>query len=51
MPQLPTPGFDVTVSQMLKKNGAQGQDGYLNTPEVPEGNVTCSSLAVPSWLT
>jgi len=23
VPQLPTPGFDVTVSQMFKKNGAQ----------------------------
>jgi hypothetical protein len=23
VPQLPTPGFEVTVSQLLKKNGAQ----------------------------
>jgi len=23
VPQLATPGFDVTVSQLLKKNGAQ----------------------------
>jgi hypothetical protein len=46
VPQLPTPGFDVTVTQVFKKDGAQVRKVGFNTHYIPEDNVTCTHRAV-----
>ena len=43
VPQLPTPGFDVTVSQIFRKNGAQVKKVRFTTHYIPEDTVTCSA--------
>jgi len=45
--QAPTPGFDVTVTQVFKKNGAQVKTVRFNTHYIPEDTVTCTSPAAP----
>jgi vancomycin resistance protein YoaR len=45
--QLPTPGFDVTVTQVFKRNGAQVRTVGFNTHYIPEDKVTCTHPAVP----
>ena len=47
VPQLPTPGFDVTVAQIFKKNGAQVKRVLFNTHYIPEDNVKCTPPVVP----
>jgi vancomycin resistance protein YoaR len=47
VPQLPTPGFDVTVTQIFKKSGAQVKTVLFNTHYIPEDNVTCTPPVVP----
>jgi vancomycin resistance protein YoaR len=42
VPQLPTPGFDVTVTQVFKKNGAQVRTVGFNTHYIPEDTVKCT---------
>jgi vancomycin resistance protein YoaR len=46
VPQAPTPGFDVTVTQIFRKNGAQVRTVGFNTHYIPEDTVTCTHLAV-----
>jgi len=46
VPQLPTPGFDVTVTQVFKRNGAQVRKVGFYTHYIPEDNVTCTHPAV-----
>lgn len=43
VPQVPTPGFDVTVTQIFKKNGAQVKTLPFNTHYIPEDAVTCTN--------
>ena len=43
VPQLPTPGFDVTVSQIFRKNGAQVKKVRFTTHYIPEDTVTCTA--------
>jgi vancomycin resistance protein YoaR len=40
--QGPTPGFDVTVTQIFTKNGAQVRSVRFNTHYIPEDTVTCT---------
>jgi len=47
VPQQPTPGFDVTVTQIFKKNGAQVKQVGFNTHYIPEDTVTCSHVVAP----
>jgi vancomycin resistance protein YoaR len=47
VPQLPTPGFDVTVTQIFKKSGAQVKTVLFNTRYIPEDNVKCTPPVVP----
>jgi vancomycin resistance protein YoaR len=47
VPQAPTPGFDVTVTQIFRKNGAQVKTVLFNTHYIPEDTVTCTRPAVP----
>ncbi|MBE3074514.1 MAG: VanW family protein [Actinobacteria bacterium] len=47
VPQLPTPGFDVTVTQIFKKNGAQVRTVPFNTHYIPEDSVRCTRPATP----
>ena len=47
VPQLPTPGFDVTVSQIFRKKGAQVKTVRYNSHYIPEDTVTCSAPPVP----
>ena len=47
VPQLPTPGFDVTVTQVFKRNGAQVRTVGFNTHYIPEDQVTCTHPAAP----
>ena len=42
VPQSPTPGFDVTVTRIFKKNGAQVKSSTFNTHYIPEDNVKCT---------
>ena len=42
VPQTPTPGFDVTVTRIFKKNGAQVKTSTFNTHDIPEDNVRCT---------
>ena len=42
VPQLPTPGFDVTVTRIFKKSGAQVKTSSFNTHYIPEDNVQCT---------
>ena len=39
--QAPTPGFDVTVMRIFKKNGVQVKTSSFNTHYLPENTVTC----------
>jgi vancomycin resistance protein YoaR len=43
VPQQPTPGFDVTVTQIFKKDGGQVRTVPFNTHYIPEDDVTCTS--------
>jgi len=43
VPQSPTPGFDVTVTRIFKKNGAQVKTSSFNTHYIPEDNVRCTN--------
>lgn len=45
VPQLPTPGFDVTVTQVFKKNGAKVRTVAFNTHYIPEDTVKCTHVA------
>jgi vancomycin resistance protein YoaR len=40
--QAPTPGFDVTVTQIFIQNGAQVRSVRFNTHYIPEDTVTCT---------
>ena len=42
VPQTPTPGFDVTVTRIFKKNGTQVKTSTFNTHYIPEDNVRCT---------
>ncbi len=42
VPQSPAPGFDVTVTRIFKKNGAQVKTSTFNTHYIPEDNVQCT---------
>jgi len=41
VPQLPTPGFDVTVTRIFNRNGAQVKTSNFNTHYLPEDDVNC----------
>jgi vancomycin resistance protein YoaR len=43
VPQEPTPGFDVTVTRIFKKNGAEVKRSSFNTHYIPEDDVTCTN--------
>jgi vancomycin resistance protein YoaR len=43
VPQSPTEGFDVTVTRIFKKNGAEVKRSQFNTHYIPEDQVTCSN--------
>ena len=45
VPQSPTPGFDVTVTRIFKKNGVQVKTSSFNTHYIPEDNVQCTPHA------
>jgi len=45
VPQSPNPGFDVTVTRILKKNGVQVRTSTFNTHYRPEDGVTCTTAA------
>ena len=45
VPQSPTPGFDVTVTRIFKKNGALVKTSTFNTHYIPEDNVRCAGPA------
>ena len=45
VPQAPTPGFDVTVTRIFKKNGAQVKTSTFETHYIPEDNVQCTHPA------
>jgi vancomycin resistance protein YoaR len=47
VPQQPTPGFDVTVTQVFKKDGARVRQVGFNTHYIPEDTVTCSHVVAP----
>ena len=47
VPQSPTPGFDVTVTQVFKKNGAKVKTVLFNTHYIPEDNVKCTHPKAP----
>ena len=47
VPQLPTPGFDVTVTQIFKKSGAQVKTVLFNTHYIPEDSVKCTPPVAP----
>ncbi len=42
VPQSPTPGFDVTVTQIITENGATVRSVHFNTHYIPEDTVTCT---------
>ena len=42
VPQEPTPGFDVTVTRIFKKGGAEVKRSSFNTHYIPEDDVTCT---------
>jgi vancomycin resistance protein YoaR len=42
--QSPTPGFDVTVTQVFMQNGAQVRSVPFSTHYIPEDTVTCTHL-------
>lgn len=48
VPQLPTPGFDVTVTQVFKRNGAQVRKVGFDTHYIPEDKVTCTHPVAPA---
>jgi len=45
VPQTPSPGFDVTVTRIFKKNGVQVKTSRFNTHYLPEDGVKCTSAA------
>ena len=45
VPQSPNPGFDVTVTRIFKKDGAQVRTSTFNTHYIPEDGVKCTSAA------
>ena len=42
VPQLPTPGFDVSVTQIFRKNRARVKTVRFDTHYIPEDNVVCT---------
>jgi vancomycin resistance protein YoaR len=42
VPQSPSPGFDVTVTRVFKKNGRTVRTSQFNTHYIPEDKVTCT---------
>jgi vancomycin resistance protein YoaR len=42
VPQTPTPGFDVTVTRIFKRAGAQVRTSQFTTHYIPEDDVTCT---------
>ena len=42
VPQVPTPGFDVTVTRVFKRNGATVKTSTFTTHYIPEDNVRCT---------
>jgi vancomycin resistance protein YoaR len=45
VPQTPTPGFDVTVTRIFKRAGAQVRTSQFTTHYIPEDDVTCTHQA------
>ena len=45
VPQVPTPGFDVTVAQIFKKVGVPVRTRDFNTHYIPEDSVRCTNPA------
>ena len=45
VPQLPTPGFDVTVTRIFKKNGVPVKTSNFTTHYLPEDDVLCTHPA------
>jgi len=45
VPQSPTPGFDVTVTRIFKKNGVLVKTSTFDTHYIPEDNVRCAGAA------
>lgn len=43
VPQSPNPGFDVSVTRIFKKNGAQVKASTFNTHYIPEDSVKCTN--------
>ena len=43
VPQEPSEGFDVTVTRIFKKNGAEVKRSTFNTHYIPEDKVTCTN--------
>ena len=43
VPQEPSEGFDVTVTRIFKKNGAEVKRSQFNTHYIPEDKVTCTN--------
>jgi vancomycin resistance protein YoaR len=42
VPQQPSEGFDVTVTRIFKKNGAEAKRSTFSTHYIPEDKVTCT---------
>lgn len=47
VPQQPTPGFDVTVSQIIKTGNAPAKTVTFDTHYIPEDSVTCTNPSAP----
>jgi vancomycin resistance protein YoaR len=47
VPQVPTPGFDVTVTQIFKRNAAAVRTVRFDTHYIPEDYVKCTRPVVP----
>ena len=45
VPQTPTPGFDVTVTRVFKRHGAEVKRSTFTTHYIPEDNVRCTHPA------
>ena len=42
VPQTPTPGFDVTVTRIFRKDGKQVRTSQFSTHYIPEDDVRCT---------
>ena len=45
VPQSPNPGFDVSVTRIFRKNGAQVKTSTFNTHYIPEDGVRCTNAS------